>query len=75
MTGDTLIGLGILTLLCALAVLIALRVHYDFKANPETNEPTSEIVDDQDEADPVYPFRRIGPIAADVVDKLDGRRK
>ncbi len=75
MSGDTLIGIGILALLCALAILVALRVHRDFNAAIGGPEPTSEIVGDEDEADPVHPFRRIGPIAADVVEKLDGRRK
>lgn len=75
MSGDTVISLIILGGLCALAILVALRVHYDFKARPVETEPTSEIVGDEDEADPVHPFRRIGPIAADVVEKLDGRRK
>ncbi|MCX5516194.1 hypothetical protein C3941_19580 [Kaistia algarum] len=74
MSGDTILSVVIIGGLCALVIIIALRVHYGFKANPSEDEPMSELVTDEDEADPVYPFRRIGPIAADVVAKLDGGR-
>ncbi|MCX5495413.1 hypothetical protein OSH11_11905 [Kaistia dalseonensis] len=74
MTGDTLITLVIFGSLCALALAIVLRIHGDFTAARAEDEPTSEIIEDEDEADPVYPFRRIGPVAADVVEDLGGRR-
>ena len=73
MSGDTILWAFLLIIVVIAAAFLAGRIIDGIRPAPPAREPVEHPVDD-DEADTIYPFRRIGPVANDVVAKLDGGR-